>query len=169
MSHPIIVTGGAGFIGTNLIRALNQRGFWDILIVDHVETVAKRRNLDLLQFAENQDKAQFRALLRDNAIPHVDAIFHLGACSSTSVMDEQYLEDNTYQYTRELCEWSLRTGTRFIYASSAATYGDGRLGYSDDDNVTKTLEPLNPYGSSKHKFDLWALQTGEISKIVGLK
>ncbi len=169
MSERIIVTGGAGFIGSNLVKALNERGITDILIVDHTDESEKRGNLERIRFADYIDKADFRGMLRTNRVPAARGVFHLGACSSTTETDEAYLNDNNYQYTRDLCEWSLRTKTRFIYASSGATYGDGSQGYSDEDSVTPTLKPLNLYGWSKHRFDLWALSTGAIRNIAGLK
>jgi ADP-L-glycero-D-manno-heptose 6-epimerase len=169
MSDSIIVTGGAGFIGSNLVAALNRRGHRDVTIVDHVNHDGKRRNLERLAYTHYLDKAEFRELLRAGRVPKARAVFHLGACSSTTQTNEPYLRDNNTHYTRELCEWSLRTGARFVYASSAATYGDGSRGYSDDDAVTPTLQPLNLYGASKQWFDLWALETGAIRSIVGLK
>lgn len=169
MSRKIIVTGGAGFIGNNLIQALNQRGLTNILVVDHLGQSEKRRNLERVQFADYLDKADFRALLREDRAPQAGAVFHMGACSSTTETDPTYLDDNNTQYTRDLCEWSLRTGTRFIYASSAATYGDGSRGYSDEDAVTRSLKPLNLYGWSKQRFDLWALESGALRSIAGLK
>ena len=93
----------------------------------------------------------------------------MGACSSTTETDEDFLADNNFNYTRELCEWSITHNARFIYASSAATYGDGSLGYSDSDEVTPTLKPLNLYGNSKQMFDIWALENNMTDKIVGLK
>jgi ADP-L-glycero-D-manno-heptose 6-epimerase len=96
-------------------------------------------------------------------------VIHLGACSATTERDADFLLRNNYQYTRELCEWSLRNGARFIYASSAATYGDGRHGYSDEDSNTRQLRPLNMYGYSKHMFDLWAMKNALFDRIVGLK
>ena len=93
----------------------------------------------------------------------------MGACSATTEKDADYLVENNYRYTRQLCEWCLRHGVRFITASSAATYGDGRMGYSDDDAVTPTLRPMNMYGYSKHLFDLWALKHDLYQRIVGLK
>jgi len=93
----------------------------------------------------------------------------MGACSSTTERDADYLLRNNYRYTRVLCEWSLANKARFVYASSAATYGDGSQGYSDDDGATPTLRPLNMYGYSKQMFDLWALQLGLFNRIVGLK
>ncbi len=170
MSHPIIVTGGAGFIGSNLVDALNRRGHDDVIVVDHVEGDAgKLRNLERLRIGEYVDKGEFRARVRAGKAPHASAVFHLGACSSTTETDERYLRDNNTDYTRDLCEWSLRTGARFVYASSAATYGDGSLGYSDDDAVTPTLQPLNLYGASKQWFDAWALANGVLKRVAGIK
>ncbi len=169
MGKTFIVTGGAGFIGSNLVHALNERGETDILVVDHLNHPDKRRNLERLRFRDFADKEEFRKTLRESRLPAAAGVFHLGACSSTTEMNEAYINDNNYLYTRELCEWSLRTGARFVYASSAATYGDGSLGYSDSDEATPALKPLNPYGRSKQMFDLWALSTGVLRRIAGLK
>jgi ADP-L-glycero-D-manno-heptose 6-epimerase len=170
VAHPIVVTGGAGFIGSNLVDALNRRGHDGIVVVDHVDKdAAKRRNLDRIKISDYFDKKEFRERVHAGRAPRVSAVFHLGACSSTTETDESYLRDNNTNYTRDLCEWSLRNGARFIYASSAATYGDGTKGYSDDDAVTPTLEPLNLYGASKQWFDMWALETGALEKIAGIK
>jgi ADP-L-glycero-D-manno-heptose 6-epimerase len=170
VAPPIVVTGGAGFIGSNLVDALNRRGYVDVVVVDHVENDdAKRRNLDRLRYSDYIDKREFRERVRAGRAPKAPVVFHLGACSSTTETDESYLRDNNTDYTRDLCEWSLRNGVRFIYASSAATYGDGSQGYFDDDAVTRTLQPLNLYGASKQWFDLWALDTGALDRIVGVK
>ncbi len=169
MDKKFIVTGGAGFIGSNLVRALNERGHRDITIVDHLNHPAKQRNLDRLEFKDYYDKADFRTQLRDVRVSPVDGVFHMGACSSTMETDEAYLTDNNYQCTVDLCEWSLKVGARFVYASSAATYGDGRRGYIDDEATVSELEPLNGYGRSKQKFDLWAIRTGTLKQIAGLK
>ncbi|MBN1881196.1 MAG: ADP-glyceromanno-heptose 6-epimerase [Deltaproteobacteria bacterium] len=168
-SDRFIVTGGAGFIGANLVRALNERGYGRIIIVDNINHPAKDANLKRLRFEEYIDKTEFRSRLTDGRIPKVGCVFHLGACSSTTETNEAYLWDNNYRYTRDLCTWSLREGARFVYASSAATYGDGGRGYCDDDAVTPLLEPLNLYGRSKQTFDLWALKSGAIRRIAGLK
>lgn len=165
----LIVTGGAGFIGCNLARALNLRGHTDLIIVDRLDHIAKKRNLSRIQCGEFVEKDAFRERIRADAVEKVDALFHLGACSSTTEMDEEFLDDNNTAYTRELCEWSLKHNVRFIYASSAATYGDGSKGYSDDHALIPSLQPLNPYGWSKQKFDLWALQNNLLDRIVGLK
>jgi len=169
LKERVIVTGGAGFIGSNLVHALNERGCERIMVVDHLCDQSKARNLEGIRYEEYLDKEQFRVMLREGRVPKADGVFHLGACSSTIETDEAYLNDNNTQYTRDLCEWSLHTGARFIYASSAATYGDGTRGYSDEDSVTRALIPMNAYGWSKHLFDLWAIETGAIGRIVGLK
>ncbi len=170
MSGTIIVTGGAGFIGANIVRELNTRGARDVVIVDRLRDGDKWRNLAELRFEDYVDKDIFRDdVLTDDVPWDVDAVIHMGACSSTTETDADYLADNNYRYTRDLCEWCLRHDVRFVYASSAATYGDGSLGYSDDDASTPSLRPLNMYGYSKHMFDLWALEHGLFDRIVGLK
>ena len=164
-----IVTGGAGLIGSNLVAALNARGHRDLLIVDHLNHPGKEENLGKLRFAGFLDKTDFRKRFLAGTQAPATTVFHLGACSSTTETDAAYLDDNNLAYTRELCEWSLRTGARFIYASSAATYGDGARGYSDDESLIPSLEPLNLYGLSKQKFDLWALGNGLLDRIAGIK
>lgn len=164
-----IVTGGAGFIGCNLVKALNARGCTNIVVVDRLDDPRKEKNLAILRYREYLDKQQFRERLRAGTQDKPDTVFHLGACSSTTETDENYLKDNNFEYTRELCEWSLQKGVRFVYASSAATYGDGALGFSDDVAKLKSLRPLNAYGWSKHRFDLWALEQGILDRIAGLK
>ncbi|MBU1694146.1 MAG: ADP-glyceromanno-heptose 6-epimerase [Verrucomicrobia bacterium] len=169
MSTKFIVTGGAGFIGSNLVAALNERGEDHILVVDELGTDEKWMNLVGLRYEDYLGRDDFRAAIRHDALTSVDAVFHLGACSTTTEKDASFLADNNYRFTRELCEWCLQNGARFIYASSAATYGDGATGYSDDDRHTLTLKPLNMYGYSKHMFDLWALRHALLDRIVGLK
>lgn len=169
MKKRIVVTGGAGFIGANLVEALNKRGIKEILIVDRLGCDEKWRNLVSLRYEDFIDKADFRELLMSDAIGDIDAVFHLGACSSTTETDADYLLDNNYRYTRELCSWSLANEARFVYASSAATYGDGSSGYSDSDANMLRLKPLNMYGYSKHMFDLWAHDNGLLDSIAGIK
>ena len=165
-----IVTGGAGLIGSNVARILNARGDSDILVVDHLRGDAlKRRNLDSVQHSAYMERDEFREALRAGHVEVPRVVYHLGACSSTTETDEDFLDDNNTAYTRELCEWCLAHGVRFVYASSAATYGDGSRGYSDDEAGIPELRPLNLYGWSKQKFDLWSLSTGASKHIAGLK
>lgn len=167
----IVVTGGAGFIGSNLIKALNDAGETDILVVDRLGSSEKWRNLTDLKFSDYQHKDQFiskaeKGLFNDA----VKAVVHLGACSSTTELDADYLMDNNFEYSKRLAQvFAARPGLRFVYASSAATYGDGACGYSDEHSASHALRPLNMYGYSKQLFDLWAINTGFIRRSVGLK
>jgi ADP-L-glycero-D-manno-heptose 6-epimerase len=165
------VTGGAGFIGSALVWALNRRGHRDIVVADFMGAGEKRRNLAPLQFADfiEADLLRARIAASPDSLGNVSTVFHLGACSSTTEENVAYLADNNTAWTRELAEWSLARGSRFIYASSAATYGDGSRGMDDRDDDLARLEPLNPYGSSKHLFDLHARRQGWLGRIVGLK
>lgn len=170
MGGSIIVTGGAGFIGSNIVRELNARGRDDVILVDRLRDGDKWKNLRGLVFEDLVDKDAFRMDVLEGAIAYdVEAVIHMGACSSTTETDADYLLDNNTRYTRELCEWCLEEGVRFVYASSAATYGDGSLGYDDADAATPAYRPLNMYGYSKQLFDLWALRSGALDRIAGLK
>ena len=167
----ILVTGGAGFIGSALIWALNQRGITDIVATDFLGTDEKWRNLVPLKFADYVEAGEFREHLRHNpaAFGRFSTVFHLGACSATTELNAGYLIDNNTNVTKELAAWSLEHGARFIYASSAATYGDGAQGMDDKDDDLSRLRPLNMYGYSKHLFDLHAQRIGWLLRIVGLK
>jgi len=169
MSALIIITGAAGFIGRNIVAELNRRGHKNLLLVDQLGTDEKWANLVGLHFDDVISPVKFIESVKADTAPKAVACIHLGACSATTEKDADYLLENNYRYTRTLCEWCLRQGVRFVYASSAATYGDGTVGYSDEDSATATLQPLNMYGYSKHLFDLWAIQAGVIGRIVGLK
>ncbi|MCP4294955.1 MAG: ADP-glyceromanno-heptose 6-epimerase [Proteobacteria bacterium] len=164
-----VITGGAGFIGSCVIDGLNQQGRSDILVVDRLANGEKYKNLIGLNVEDYQDKADF---ISDLEAGHYDGliegIVHMGACSATTELDASFLMDNNYLYTKRLTNWCLQHRVRFIYASSAATYGDGSLGYSDNSDL-KTLAPLNPYGFSKSFFDLWAHNKNLLNQIVGLK
>lgn len=164
-----IVTGGAGFIGSNVVKALNNRGETDILIVDDLNHPLKERHLSQLKYSEYLDKHDLRPAIRAGKYADAIAVFHLGACSSTTELDTDYLADNNTAYTKELAEWCMAGNRRFIYASSASTYGAGECGYSDDEAIIPSLKPLNHYGRSKQNFDLIALDKGWFRKIVGLK
>jgi ADP-L-glycero-D-manno-heptose 6-epimerase len=169
MSSSVVVTGDAGFIGRNAVDVLNRRGCDDVLIVDTLGSDEKWRNLRGLSFEDVLAPDEFLTLLERNAFSNISAIVHLGACSATTERDADFLLNNNYRYTRRLCEWSLANEARFIYASSAATYGEGAQGYSDADTITPGLRPLNMYGYSKHMFDIWALRHNLFDHIVGLK
>jgi ADP-L-glycero-D-manno-heptose 6-epimerase len=169
MTSVLIVTGGAGFIGRNVVAEVNRRGPADIVLVDGLGTDEKWRNLVGLRFEDMVAPEDLCDWLRGRRPGSISGIIHLGACSSTTEADAEYLMRNNYRYTRRLCEWALDNSARFIYASSAATYGDGSSGFSDQDAVTERLAPFNMYGYSKHVFDLWALRNGLFDQIVGLK
>ena len=164
----LIVTGGAGFIGSNVIKELNSRGIGRILVVDNLGSGCKWKNLVGKTFYDLLHKSQlfdWLALRGDE----VEAIIHLGACSSTVEQDASYLLENNYQYTRHLAEWAIQRDIRFVYASSASTYGDGKEGFSDDHHFIDTLKPLNMYGYSKQLVDLWLYQEKLLPYVVGLK
>lgn len=167
----ILVTGGAGFIGSSLIWALNQRGYTDIVVSDFLGTDEKWKNLVPLKFADYVEADVLRSRLADKpaSFGKFAAVFHLGACSATTERNAAYLIDNNYAYTKELAAWALAFDARFIYASSAATYGDGNQGMSDTDENLSRLRPLNMYGYSKHLFDLHAQREGWLQRIVGVK
>ena len=166
----IIVTGGAGFIGSALIAALNSRGIRDILVVDELGCDQKWKNLQNLSFADYVEKDDFLRLVTENKLAAtIEAVFHLGACSSTTETNASYFIKNNYEYSKLLAQWAAGNNTRFIYASSAATYGDGSAGFSDDEEKIDQLRPLNMYGYSKQLFDLWAHKTKLFKKIAGLK
>ena len=164
-----IVTGGAGFIGSQVAKHLNDNGIDQILIVDRLESDEKYKNLIGLDFEDYVDKEAFIKLLTQGKFTKkVKAIIHMGACSATTELDASYLMENNYQYSKALAVWSMENNARYIYASSAATYGDGEQGYSDEAKL-RTLKPLNPYGYSKYAFDLWVEKHGLLDKTVGLK
>ncbi|MDQ7032099.1 MAG: ADP-glyceromanno-heptose 6-epimerase [Desulfonauticus sp.] len=164
-----IVTGGAGFIGSAFVWHLNQQGIDDILVVDNLGLSSKWKNLVSLKYKDYVHKSVFLALLAKNKLAKVKAIIHMGACSSTTEQDADYLMENNFHYSQKLAQYALNHDVRFIYASSAATYGDGSLGFDDNENELERLRPLNMYGYSKHLFDLWLKRENKLSQVVGLK
>jgi ADP-L-glycero-D-manno-heptose 6-epimerase len=166
----ILVTGGAGFLGSALVWALNRRGHDRIIIADFLGRSEKWRNLVPLRFSRYLEADDLLREIRDNAssLEDVSAVFHLGACSSTTETDAAYLIRNNFEYTATLADWALRHARRFVYASSAATYGALESGLSESRDLA-TLRPLNMYGYSKHLFDLHAARHGYLDRIVGLK
>ena len=165
----VLVTGGAGFIGSALVWALNRRGCDDIVVCDRLGTDEKWRNLAPLRFAEFVEADDLRVRLQSGVLGKFDLVLHMGACSSTTERDAGFLFRNNFEFTRDLADWSLAKKVRFVYASSAATYGDGAAGMEDDDTKLDMLRPLNIYGYSKHLFDLHARRAGFLDDIVGLK
>ena len=173
----IIVTGGAGMIGSAVIWRLNQQGREDILVVDHLGCSEKWKNLVPLRFADYLEKDVFLQRISSTAsswlLPgqrgDIDGIIHLGACSLTTEQDASYLINNNFEYSKQLAMFALKQNSRFIYASSAATYGDGGAGFRDTVENLHELRPLNMYGYSKHLFDVWAKANGLLEKFAGLK
>jgi len=166
----VLVTGGAGFIGSVLVWELNRRGCSQVAIADFAADREKCANLAGLRYTGIIEPADLLARLSSGSMGTLDCIFHLGACSSTTETNEQYLRENNYEYSRRLAEWALGAGVRFVYASSAATYGDGSAGMDDSDlSQLERLQPLNLYGQSKQWMDLHAWREGWLDRIVGLK
>ena len=165
-----IVTGASGLIGSAAVWALNKAGEHDILAVDHLGSSEKWKNLRALRFTDYMERDTFMEyLLQGDILDGVQGIIHMGACSSTTETDATYLVHNNFEYTKTLAELAAAKGIRFIYASSAATYGDGEQGYKDDESQIEKLRPLNMYGYSKQMFDLWAKKNGLLKEITGVK
>ena len=164
----ILVTGGAGFIGSVLVKHLNEMGREDIVIVDNLGKSEKWKNLINLSYIEYVAKDDFFGWL-EVYFEEIEVVFHLGACSSTTEEDADYLYANNFQFSRDLAIFCLDNDIRFIYASSAATYGAGEMGYSDADKLTGDLKPLNMYGYSKLLIDKWVLSNGLENEVCGLR
>jgi ADP-L-glycero-D-manno-heptose 6-epimerase len=163
----IVLTGGAGFIGSNILKMLNDSGLNDVVIVDNIASTDKWKNLAGKKYAEYIHKNDF--LQKLSQFKDISHIIHIGACSSTTEKDFDYLYKNNFEYTKALWQFCAEIEISFIYASSAATYGNGKNGFSDTCDLN-TLQPLNGYGYSKHIFDLWAEnQAKKPMQYVGLK
>lgn len=154
----ILITGGAGFIGSVLARELNQLGHTDLVIVDKLEASTKWKNLRGIKYNDYIHADELFSGDYDDLIAETDLIFHMGACSSTTEKNMDFLMKNNVAYTQALFRFAATKNIPFIYASSAATYGDGELGYSDDHDKVAELMPLNPYGYSKQLVDEWVLR-----------
>ncbi|MFZ5649809.1 MAG: ADP-glyceromanno-heptose 6-epimerase [Bacillota bacterium] len=166
----IIVTGGAGFIGSNIVKGLNEEGIDDILIVDNLRRGEKFKNLLALKFKDYCDKAVFLKNIQEGKYDRekITAVFHQGACSDTMEYDGRYMLENNYEYSKELLHFCLGRRVPFIYASSASVYGSGRKGFSEDEACE---EALNVYAFSKLLFDRYVrrvLPAAE-SQVVGLR
>jgi len=153
----IIITGAAGFIGSNLLTKLNEENYKDIVLVDDFSKTNKQMNFEGKEYSQKVDRAEFSQWLREN---HrlVQFLFHIGARTDTAEFDEQVFNELNLNYTKELWQLCSEYGLPMVYASSAATYGDGSLGYDDKHEIIPKLKPLNPYGESKNEFDKWALE-----------
>lgn len=166
----IVVTGGAGFIGSAIVAALNTRGITDVVIVDFLESDEKWKNLRNLHYADYIEADEFYEILNAEQIDWpIETIIHMGACSDTTETDASYLVKNNYECSKMLACFAAEKNAHFIYASSAATYGDGEKGFVDDQDNLEELLPLNMYGYSKQMFDLWVKKTGMIDNVAGLK
>lgn len=165
-----IITGGAGFIGSAICWKLNTLGNKDILIVDEDTSGTKQENLKGLNYLDFIDKDSFLKKVHSGAINYkVDTIYHMGACSSTTENNMDYLIENNVEYSKSLGNWCFKNNAKYIYASSAATYGNGSLGFEEDLDLIPQLKPLNKYGLSKQMFDLWVIENKLHNKFVGLK
>jgi ADP-L-glycero-D-manno-heptose-6-epimerase len=165
-----IITGGAGFIGSAIIWKLNSMGIDDILVVDNLGTSEKWKNLVNRRYSAYLHRDAFIERVRNRSLTgKVEAVIHMGACSSTTERDADFLMQNNLEYSKTLCLFALENGARFINASSAATYGDGSQGFDDDSDAIDGLRPLNMYGYSKQLFDLWAKRQGLLDSLASLK
>lgn len=166
----VIITGGAGFIGSVLMRELNNEGIEDILIVDDLGKGEKWRNLVKGKYSDFIHKDLFLDRIKKNNAPKdIEGIVHLGACSSTTENDANYLMENNFHYSQAVCSYAVENGIRFINASSAATYGAGELGFFDNTENLPKLRPLNMYGYSKQLMDLWLIKNGFEKEVASLK
>ena len=152
----IIVTGAAGFIGSCLVSALNHQGFRDIILVDDFSNAEKEKNLEGKIFSSKVDREGFIDWLKENH-KLVQFIFHIGARTDTTEFDTKIFDKLNLNYSKDVWNSCVEFGLPLVYASSAATYGDGALGYMDNHDVIPSLKPLNPYGDSKNDFDKWVL------------
>jgi ADP-L-glycero-D-manno-heptose 6-epimerase len=161
-----IITGAAGFIGSCLVAYLNEKNISNLILVDDLKRSIKWKNLLGKKFTDLISKHDLFSILEKKG-DSIDAIVHLGACADTLEEDADYLLENNFRYTQNLSQLAIKNNIRFIYASSAATYGLGEVGFSD--TLLDELRPINKYAFSKHLFDLYAKKEGLLSKIVGLK
>ena len=164
----IVVTGASGMIGSGVVRTLNDLGFTNLLLVDDFGEDERWKNCVKKKYVEFISKFELFEWLEGRE-SEIEAFIHLGAESSTVHPDHDYYYENNYRYSVDLAEYALTHNHRFVYASSAATFGNGARGFSDDHAVLPDLEPLNMYGYSKHMVDLWLQSQGALDDVIGLK
>ncbi|MDP7621318.1 MAG: NAD-dependent epimerase/dehydratase family protein, partial [SAR324 cluster bacterium] len=166
----ILITGAAGFIGSAVAYELNRQGRTDLLLCDRFGEKEKWYNVIGLRYNRFIHRNDLFDFLNDRKnFPDIDAVIHIGACSDTTETDMDYLLENNVDFSIKLCRWALEHDIRFVYASSAAVYGDGSFGFSDSDDLTPKLRPLNKYGFSKWMFDMWVIENGLADKVAGLR
>jgi ADP-L-glycero-D-manno-heptose 6-epimerase len=165
----IVVTGAAGFIGSNTVAHLSEQGH-DIVAVVDMDEGLKWKNLWNKPVADTIDKEEFLAMVVEKRLPFLPtSIVHMGANSSTTTTDCKHLLENNFRYSKILATYAVQNEVRFIYASSAATYGNGDQGFSDSEEANLSLRPINAYGFSKWMFDQWAIRHKLLNRIVGLR
>jgi len=166
----ILITGAAGFIGSALAWALNRRGRNDLVLVDRFGSGGKWKNIVGLRFRQFVDRTElFEQLATAPWAREIEAVFHIGACTDTTLNDADFFLKWNYEYSCKLCEWSLARDICFLYASSAAVYGDGALGFSDEPDLTFKLKPMNAYGLSKWMFDKYILENDLYRRVAGFR
>ncbi len=152
----IVITGAAGFIGSCLVRKLNDEGYYDLILVDDFSKKDKEENYKGKKYSALVERDHFIEWLKQNH-RFVQFVFHIGARTDTTEFDYAIFEKLNVQYTKDVWNLCVEFGLPLVYASSAATYGDGELGYEDNHEIIQQLKPLNPYGDSKNEFDKWAV------------
>jgi ADP-L-glycero-D-manno-heptose 6-epimerase len=153
----IVVTGAAGFIGSALLGELERMGYGDLIAVDDFSVQAKSANYRNKRITQFVERSEFFGWLSDNS-KRIQFIFHIGARTRTDEFDEAVLQHLNVEYSQKVWQACVDNNIPLIYASSAATYGDGTQGFSDEPASLDSLRPLNPYGNSKHRFDLWVME-----------
>jgi len=168
INNQILITGAAGMIGSGMVRYLNDLGYQNLVLVDDLKHSDKWKNLVGKQFIDLISRHKiFDWLVGKES--EIDAVIHLGACSDTMETDADYLIENNFKFSIRLAQWALTFNKRFVYASSASTYGDGLKGFVDDEKMLQDLRPINMYAFSKQLVDLWMKREGVFSQVVGLK
>jgi ADP-L-glycero-D-manno-heptose 6-epimerase len=153
----IVITGAAGFIASCLIRKLNEEQYYDLVLVDDFSDPEKNKNFEGKRFSQKVHRNDFHGWLKENQL-HVQFVFHIGARTDTTEFDRDLFNDLNLGYSKKVWDNCVEFGLPLVYASSAATYGLGEIGYKDDESKISDLRPLNPYGDSKNDFDIWALE-----------